>query len=543
MPRTSGFRLGLRSPRQLLRDTDGQVALFGAVLVVALLVLMLVIPNATHVMTRKARLQTAADAGAISGSVWFARALNLNANLNIGIRSGYTWMTVLTMGSALAQALYRDSLDASVRSMGSLLCSGLFGCTDPVYASSHIYPQSVQRLAETGQWLRDLQGAIAVCFPLVAEGSGWEQARLTAGGNPGPGGAVMVSTTDTMPTFVESHTGDSLLYSDLLQLGAALESIPTNDSNIGPATGMIVVDSSSYEVKAYYGDSSQWCDVRQVLKRLYKKCIIQTFRNNQSGVVDTGIEYFQKSGGGPYTAYLHGDSWARWVWKCNEGGTHVPFIWPNGRPVPPYKNTANWTLVETHPSDNRYKRDTVWVRKHVVRKTDPSIGKWNYSPWKSGDSILAKCKPYVNDSGDVVDSSRAYCTDFYTGADSTRGGQGARLRPRRLYPERDFQAVSFVFWDTGDSSGHTGLFPPLARAFFPRQKTGAAFPTFAVARSVLFLAVDSATARDYFFTPAWDVRLVPIDSAGVRQICDDSAYANHLSSVDLEGLQRHVFLP
>ena len=139
--------------RRLLRDTDGQVLLLVVILMTALLAFMLVIPNGTQVTTQKMRAQTAADAGAFTGSVWLARALNLSANMNIGIRSMYTWMTALTTAEALALALHNDQLDASVRAMAREITLALFGNSDPVYTASFIYPQSIQKLAETAQWL------------------------------------------------------------------------------------------------------------------------------------------------------------------------------------------------------------------------------------------------------------------------------------------------------------------------------------------------------------------------------------------------------
>ncbi|MEO0108890.1 MAG: hypothetical protein ABIK62_06965, partial [candidate division WOR-3 bacterium] len=273
-----------------------------------------------------------------------------------------------------------------------------------------------------------------------------------------------------------------------------------------------------------------WCTVRQVLKRLYKKPVVQTFRHNYTNVIDSGIEYFEKSGGSRYTSYLHGDSWARYVLVCNEGGPHTPFIWPNGRPTPPYKNTAMWTLLNCHPGNARYKIDTVWIRNYVVRRSDPAYGRWNVGRWQPGDSIL----PGVIDSGFEVESSYAYPTDFYTGAESTNHAQGQKLRPRRLNPARGFPVVSYVR-RLEDNNGPLGLGPLLARSLFPRVRVAAVCPMFAVARSELFLAKTSPTEEDYFFSPSWDVRLAPLDSTGVQDIVSDTAYRSHnLGDLNLE---------
>jgi Tfp pilus assembly protein FimT len=505
----------------LLHDTDGQVLLLGVIVVIALLAFMLAIPNVTQVTTQKMRAQTAADAGAFTGSIWLARALNLSANMNIGIKSMYTWMTALTAAEALALALYSDSLDASVRAMSREITLALFGNSDPVYTASSIYPQSIQKLAETAQWLYSLQSDVAGSFPMVAQTLGSDQARRnTSGGNPlsqNPGGMVLVRTEDTIPLFVANSSGDSLMFGHLTQLAGSLQNIPTDDSNIGPAKGVILIDSHNFEIKAYYGDSSEWCDVRQVLG-VYKDYIEQWFYNSSTHVNDSGFKFFDKPGGGEWNAYLHGTKWV------------APFVNPP------------WSWVGSHPGNNKYKRDTVIIRKHVVKKTDPQYGRWNYHPWATGDSILPAAKPYVS-AGDFVDSSSAYPTDFYTGAESTSGNQGTKLRPRRLNPGRELHAVSYV-WRLEDDHAPFGLSPVIGRSLFPRSRVAAPCPMLAVAQSEPYLARDNPTAEDYFFAPDWDVRLTPLDSAGVQDICNDTAYGSHsLNSLNLEDLRRYVLLP
>src|SRR5437763_550380 len=103
---------------RLLHDTSGQILLFAAVMGVAILAFLLAVPNGTQVTTQKVRTQTSADVGAFTGSIWLSRSLNLTASMNIGIRSVHMWMVVLTMGEALAQALYKDTRDSSVNALG-----------------------------------------------------------------------------------------------------------------------------------------------------------------------------------------------------------------------------------------------------------------------------------------------------------------------------------------------------------------------------------------------------------------------------------------
>jgi hypothetical protein len=531
-----------RFGRRLLRNDDGQVLLFGAIVILLLFVFMLAIPNGTRVVTQKVRAQTAADAGAFTGSIWLARALNLNANLNIGMRSVYTWMTVLTVSEALAQAFQSDSHDVSVRAMGQEITLALFGSSDPVSTSYTEYAAAIEKLDSTTQWLYALQGDIAESFHDVAATLGTEEACRNAGAYPPSqtaGGWALVRTNDTLPMLVEDDSGDALMYGDLLQLGPALESIPTNDSNIGPATGQVVIDPNTWDVWAYYGDSSNWCDVRQRRKRFYKKAVIQVFQNKSTGVIDTGIQY-SGPGGGEYTSYVQGDSWATWIISCGEGGSHTPWIWPNGKPNPPYKNTAAWTLLKCQPTNNKYKMDTCWVAHLRVRKGTVAFGYWNVGKWEPGDSLL----PGITEGGFEVESSFAYPSDFYTGAESTVGHKGPKVRPRRVNPDREFHKVSYV-WRQGASTAPYGLGPPMGGSLFPRSKVAAPSPMLTVARSVPYLNKDNPTAYDYFFARAWDVKLTPLDSAGVLEITSDTAYSSHSQNSfdNLEDLRKYVLLP
>jgi hypothetical protein len=523
------FSLG----RRLLHDTGGQVLLFGAVLVVAILAFLLAIPNGTQVTTQKVRAQTAADAGAFTGSVWLARALNLSSSMNIGIRSVYTWMTVLTVGEALAKALYSDSLDPTVKQMGRDMTAALFGSSDPLTVHSIEYPASIRKLDTTALWLYQLQDDIATSFTQVAARMGSSEASRNMGGNSlsqTAGGWALVRTNDSIPLLDTSRVGDSLMYAFLSQFPAALDTIPTLDPNITAATGLIIVNQNTWDVWAYYDDTSLWMDRTDSLYHCYQKPIIQVFQHGS--IIDSGVEYFEMPGGSRYTAYLHGDSWARWIDRCNEGGTHTPFIWPNGKPNPPYKNTGFWTLLNCHPGNNRYKFDTCWTTRHLAKRTDTSSMNSYYPPGESA---------WIHDHGDTSISQHWIPTGFYTGAESTVPIKGTRVRPRRVNPNREFHAVSYV-WRQGAASSPYGLGPPLGGTLFPRGVVAAASPLFAVARSVPFLP---STVTDYFFVPGWDVKLTALDSVGVLDIMSDSAYASRSrgSFDNLEDLRKYVLLP
>jgi hypothetical protein len=516
--------------RRLFHDTAGQFLMFAAIFVVVILAFLMAIPNGTAVTSQKMRSQTAADAGAFTGSVWLSRSLNLSANMNIGIKSVYTWMTVLTMGEALAKALYSDTADVSVKTMGQNMTLALFGSSNPLTVHSVEYPSSIRKLDTTARWLHILQEDIAENFSQVAATLGSEEASRNAGAYPATqtaGGRAIVRTNDTIPLLVESTIGDSLLYADLNHLPAALDTIPTGDPNIGLATGIITIDPTTHDIRAYYGDSSAWYDVKQ-WAHYYMDYIQQIFQDTRNGKIDTGYRFFAKPGTPPWNDYKNVK------------------IWPNARQngdswVARYDTTAIFHILGAQPGNNKYKIDTcVWV-SHRVPKWLP-IGPWSWSGYQNGDSTLPI--PGLESLGLVYDSSKITPTGFYSGAESTVGYLGPRVRPRRVNPARTFHTVSYV-WRHGATSAPYGLGPPMGGTMFPRSAVAAASPLFSVARSEPFMPLTSSSGYEYYFTPAWDVKLTPLDSLGVVEITSDSAYpiSSRNSFDNLEDLRKYVLLP
>lgn len=527
-PSVTLLRIPAHLCRRLVSDTRGQVLLFGIVAVCLLLVFLLAIPNGTQVTSQKLRVQTAADAGAYCGAVWVARALNLNANLNVGIRSIYTWMTVLTAGSALAQALYRDSLDASVRELGREIGRALFDDPDPVHITVSTYPAAIQQLATTAQWLSDLQDDIAASFPMVARTAGsFEVCRNASGGNPAatnPGGRVLIQTDDTVPMLVASACGDSLLLGSLTQLAGRLESLPTNDSNIGPAAGTIQISLSDLEVKAYYGTPSRWLTLVQGLcgmRRLTQWYHIAPEIPTQSNYLQTAWRYFNVHNDAQLNAAA-GKSWL---------GSLTLWFRTDLEVLPGWRAYGKKSYSVPNPGD------TLWVhQRHYQFGGEPG--------WRGviGDTAT-EAYPLVRDSGYEIVRSGLFYTDFYSGAESTRGNQGPRIRLRRLNPNREFCALAYA-WHVGSATTPRGPGPRVGGALLSRNRVASPSPMLAVTRSVPYLALDSPTDEDYFFSPNWEARLTPVDSAGVQRICHDPTYDSlGLGVLDLEGLRRYVLLP
>jgi hypothetical protein len=527
--------LPIRLLLRLKHDTRGQVLLFGAVLVVAILAFMLAIPNGTQATTQKVRAQTAADIGAFSGSVWLARSLNLNANMNIGIKSVYTWATVLTMGSALAQALYSDTLDEGARQMGIDLISALFGTSDPPQVVTNTqYPNALQSLNTTALWLAQLQDDIAESFSQVAASLGTEEASRNAGAyppSPSAGGWVMVrsnDTTDTTPLLVGSARGESLMYDDLQLIADRLESLPSGNDNIGDVVGTIIVDPDSFDIYAYYGFRSEWWTYKYFM-HYTMFWIMHVFENKETHLVDSQYAYLPNPGQDPWKNFLQAatfpdqrlpqDSWAPWS----------PYRMGQQR------DSFSYHLIRTWPGGNdKYKIDTVWW---VDNRQPKWVDTASFLP--GGDSVEIPDPSWIHDSTKIIH-------DFFKGADSTVTHTWSKVLPRRPNPSREYHSVAYVWRQQAATPPH-GLSAPLGGTLFPRAQVAAWSPMLTVARSVPYMAVPHATEYDYYFTPGWDVKLTPFDSVGVLEIASNTAlggYGVHTrGAYNLEELRKYVLLP
>jgi hypothetical protein len=536
-----GQRFPFSLGRRLLSDTSGQVLLFGAILVVAILGFLLLIPNGTQVATQKVRAQTAADAGAFTGSIWLARTLNLSANMNVGIKGMYTWMTALTAAEALALAL--DSL-VGTRGLACDMDSALFLNHDPRYVDVNVYPQAIRKLAETAQWLYVLQSDVDSSFPMVAQTLGSEQAcRNASGGNPSsqnPGGMVLVAREDSL--FVSDTS--NLILNDLSQLGGALGSgmpPPLPDTtNVRKPTGSVTIDPITYEIKARYHLPSRWSTLAQkdsfyiyppplvyLKKRVWQFC--DSANKEDTAYRDWLWPY------GDWLSYRNGTLWIHyWLDK-----THWSLV-----------KCYDTTITLKSPGDVYF--DSTFTMRKFTDMTDTakwhsdSSQYWGPPYYPTSGKLLSPRAQYLVDMGYQVKVQQSYFTfswDTVTAAESTNGNQGTRLRPSRLNPGRELHAVAYV-WRQGDSRSPFGPSPVMCKGLFPRSRVAAASPLFTVARSIPYLTTVSTTQYDYFFNPAWDVKLTPLDSAGVQDITSDTAYASHSqNSFNLQDLRKYVVLP
>jgi len=393
----------------------------------------------------------------------------------------------------------------------------------------------------TEQWLQDLQDDVAVSFPVVGQEIAVSEARRNAsGGDPeseNPGGEVLIITNtidtltgDTIPMLVETATGDSLLYSDLVAVAASLESIPTMDENIGPATGLIFVDTATMDVSAYYGTRSQWLSLKQIAIGLFRvtQWYDPTDNKPKPGVAPESAKKFfhghKPAEYQPYTGYSVTGQLTKWI--------------------KPQFRTMGWYAYGRQGYATPKPGDSIVAHiRHWKLAGDPT---WWEDTLPSPKCTIPELIPWLNDSGyDLIYSGpdSPFNTDFYVGAESTDGHLGPKIRPRRLNPDREFHAVSYI-WRTGANSSPRGPGPRYGAGLFNRDGVPAPMPMVTVARSVPYLAIGSPTEEDYFFSPSWDVRLTSVDATALQDIATGEAYAKlGLDSLNLEELRKYVLLP
>jgi hypothetical protein len=528
----------LRCSGRLYRDTDGQVVFFVVLVMLALLAFMMTIPNVTHVTVEKMRAQTSADAGAFTASIWLARALNLIAVLNIGIRSMYMWMIVLTAAIALAVLLFSLAevpfVGQALAAIGIMISSVFFWNPDPHTASIDSYPKSIQALANTAKWLYNLQSDIARNFPWVALTMGTTQACYNvSGGNPlslNPGGVALVKPSDSIPLVPDEN---NLMLSTLSGLAGQLSSgVPeTGVPDVSDPSGGINVDPNTFEMKSQYTISRPlWGQVIQDFRcdSGYK----HLHQEYDSIKLPSRREFGDRTFSMPeesrtFQQYWSGNSWIR----------------------PQYRNGA-WRLVSP-PQVTKMPRDT--EVKTVAQFTDmKSEQAWFHDSslyWSpplypvAGKAVLPAAQTLIS-YGYVETNSYFKFTMMYetTATESTKGEQGEKVLPRRLDPDADLHSESFV-WRLGQGGGGLGLNPAIAQRIFPASRVGAPYPLLAVARAEPYLDKDNIKDEDYYFAPDWDAKIAPFNPTSADEDSSDQRYRdNHLDEIDLDRLLEYVLL-
>jgi hypothetical protein len=514
--------------RRLLADTDGQVIFFVVLMLIVLLGFMLAIPNVTQVTTQKMRMQTAADAGALTAATWIARGLNLSANMNHGIRCMGDWMTALTASAALAFAL--DTV-AGTKATASEVTFALFGQTDPHYTCSTTFPLAIKQLGCCRQWICDLQADVAGSFLTVAQilGAG-VAAQDASAGNPAsqnPGGSAVIGIEDSLLTY-DTH---NYCWHDMCNLGGCLcNQIPNcGVSHCGNPCGQINIDSGTYDVTAQYGVPCQWATLKQGVNTATGAYQVWQYYDSTFGyhgmVVDSAYEDFTQQWGSDY-------------WNCVNGYVWIDYWlnqrhwnWWGSRQVTISGGRRDSFLLNTSPID--MSNLSVWQQD--------SINDWHVPPRDTAPaakSLLQANPNYVLDSSYFV-----FVMETTKATIWTNHAQGARILPRRLNPDANLYAVSYV-WRQGASQSPLGLAPKIAKFFFSQSKVAPPSPMLAVARAEPYLNVASPDDSDYYFTPYWDVKLVPLDSTSAASITSDPAYSSHnLSTFNLNSMIKYGLLP
>ncbi|UCD84713.1 MAG: Tad domain-containing protein [Deltaproteobacteria bacterium] len=143
------LKIFTRQIQRLGKDEGGQSIVFVAIVLIVLVCFLAVTINVGSQVSRKIRLQNAADAAALSGATWEARGLNIIAELNEGI-----------MGTILVMIAY-------VVLTGVLwFVPGLQGTAATLTCNA---PNQLNRFYNVACRLAYLEKKIANFFPVVAE--------------------------------------------------------------------------------------------------------------------------------------------------------------------------------------------------------------------------------------------------------------------------------------------------------------------------------------------------------------------------------------
>jgi hypothetical protein len=529
-----------RFARRLLSDSDGQVVLFVILFALLLLSFMLVVPNVTQVTIEKMRAQTSADAGAYTTSLWLARALNLSANMNVGIRSMYQWMVVLTASEALALAL--DSI-AATKPAASQMTFALFGQLDPHYTASVTYPLAIQKLAATVQWLSALQTDVGNSFWMAAQTLGTSQVAQNEGGgnplSPNQGGTVLYSAG---LTFFGSDSGMQVLNSMRQlagELGADMPKPISDTTNVGTPFGTVTVDSATYNIKAVYGLPSNWATLVQK-----DSCFVSTGPNVSH---KDRVWQFYDSSSKEDTAYKD------FVYPFTNESLYVKgTYW-----IDNWLNQPDWTLRKSYdttfimPLSSVY-FDSTFTTENFVDKTNTSLwlsdssSYWGPPYYPTSGRLLSPRAQNLADMGYNVIVQQSYFTFSLSttlAAESTNNQQGPVVHLRKIAVGVNLSAVSYA-WRRGGATAPVGLHPSIGPQLFPQSSVASPSPMLAVARSIAYLAKNNPADSDYYFSPSWDVELTQLDSAGTAQISTNATFVSlGLGSLNLGSLYKYGMLP
>jgi hypothetical protein len=516
----------LRRLREFGGRQDGQVMLFVILIMVALLAFMLSIPNVTYVTTAKMRAQTAADSGAYTASIWLARALNLIAILNVGIKWMYIWIMIQTMLMAvlaLLDVLVFSGIGTTIAVAIStgiqfIFFAGTFytpgfppplGSGPAAIKQAPRYKDQVKALKANARWFYGMQTDIATTFPGLAIIMGTAEAKKNMGGDfvqwdRGGFALVLPNGAGEIPLVPDKSIFLKTLeqYSKLFEDGPSLGEEAGDESN-----SFTFNDDLSIEAKA---STDRW-DKVTVYQR-WSHSAVEVYQKWRHKVFRGITRERQK--------------------KFLDPGEAAPYA-SGAACLPPPLPLQDWELIDVNSWDTEstqvQSQQFEW--KGLSKSEQDKIRKKWEEPQ---DNPVNSAAEDLRDQGFSCPVGNAWKVPKKVAEDTSEKSESEPENqqpiPRRVDPDHEPMTVAFSWQaDLAGSPGKFGPEPVMARALFPGQRVAPVYPLTGVGEAHPYLDIDNPKEADYFYAPQWDAKLRPISSEGAGQVSNENGYKTQAS--------------
>jgi|GEM_PF-3947109 len=505
--------------RQLGKDKSGQIALFVALFLLPLVLFLFTVPNVTYVTAAKMRAQTAADIGAYTASLWLARGLNLITICNIGIRDMLLMVMAITLILAIAWVL---TLIPVVSSIGFAICLIFFNTSDPASAALGNYPEDVQNLYDSANWLSKREKEIAKAFPVIADAMGSYLAYENMGVDsprPDRGGVAL-----KMPIGkIELKEDESKTLLKVLQ-GYA-EFIRGNDYGLGGSVGgdLKVGGDGRMQMQFTWSNAADSCRAKQ---EYYQRVVVLkfTYKNDQ------GKRYQGSLNRSPWLYRPRDDALYQEYRSFHQLPLSHPIIEAMG-----YHLQRNVLPAEVFVKEVVYSPGTAYWPKDKWQPCYPESERKKIHPYIGAPPPKVLRKHLLSDY-----YVRGYEILFKVSKDGGLADTKEHKTPKLYRVDPDYKPYALGFtWHKADGSGF-GFEPAFFRSIFG---VGLPFPLTAIAQSEPYLDVKNPSLKDSLFEPKWDARLVPLELTAEKKFRSLSAkYREHKGDIDFEKLIGEILL-
>ncbi len=500
-----------RRTKEIYEDKSGQILVFVLSILFVLVLFWLLLPNVSAVTVLKMRAQTAADAGAYTGSVWLARGLNLITCFNIGIRHMYMWILSLTIICAIVLTLVAISgFFSPAFGIAQVICLAL-GWGDPNNALA-AYREDVKNLYKSAQWLSEREEDIARIFPILAVIDGSRIATINMGGFRGIGSQggfciILPMAQRREPLSIQLKEDKGALLQFLSDYAGALSGEgPNFGENFGEGRGGVSIDDElnvggnfsqkvmdKFKVKQYF--ERYVAKARQIYtKPSYPETITAETREFEIPEEESELAKYI---GDPPLIYLRPD-------LINLGYSAVGIRID----LPPKQSSpeTRWFKVPEEEEEGK---------KYLTPPSPPERLLLPVNGWRF---VRAEKIPNWREESQSADPDE----------------ETKRMKkpvPKKIDPDYKPYSVSFVYRVKTPAL--------VAKTIFTEEKIGPPFPGLAFSKAMPYLP---AHITDSVFSPEWDAKIVPFIGDAVEKLLGEDEYQRNRGDIDLQSLVRYLIL-